>query len=229
MTICPCCNDRLLRSIYQKKIIWFCPSCRQQMPNIRMPNKFQIIQEDLEIINIIQETLSDILSVSDAKLQNQDTLVTELPLLKSFLIRGKLRLYIAELIISHLSKLVVNTITEELSLKNKLQNNQLKIACLYDGKLILNCIVYSFLIGDISIIEHYCLKKLKQTYLTCGAPFDNITDFIDSLKNRTIFLVNQMASEDLESTLEIYYSSYLSLTSELATYFDSTLIFLASN
>ncbi len=227
MTICPCCNDRLIRLIDHKKIIWFCPSCRQQMPNITIPNQSQTITEEQGIINITQEILSDILS--NTNIHKQNDLVTDLPFLKSFIIRGKLRLYIVDLIIAHLSKLVENAITEQRSLKNQLKNNRHKIACLYDGKLILNCIIYSFLIGDISIIEHHCLNKLKQTYITCGIPFDNIADFIESLKNRTIFLVNQVASEDLISSFENYYSSYSSLTSELATYFDVTVVFLASS
>ncbi len=230
MTICPCCNDTLIRLIDHKKIIWFCPSCRQQMPNITIPNQSQTIKEDRGVINITQESLFEILSYNNTNLDKQNDLGTELSLLKSFIIRGKLRLYIVDLIIAHLSKLVENAIAaDELSLKNKLKNNRHKVACLYDGKLILNCIIYSFLIGDVSIIEHHCLNKLKQTYTTCGIPFDNIAKFIESLKNKTIFLVNQVASEDLESSFEQYYSSYSSLTSELATYFDVTVVFLASS
>ncbi len=229
MTICPCCKDTLLRSIYHKQIIWFCPSCRQEMPNITIPNQSQIIQEDLGIINITQETLSNILSCTNANLPTQNALITDLSLLKSFIIRGKLRLYIVDLMIAHLNNLVMNAIADGLSLKNKVKSNRHKVACLYDGQLILHCIIYSFLIGDISIIEHYCLNKLKHTYITNGIPFDNITNFIESLKNRTIFLLNQVASEDLKSSFEKCYASYSSLTSELATYFDFTVVFLSSS
>lgn len=34
MKNCPCCKDILLRYIYRSKMTWFCPSCRQQMPNL---------------------------------------------------------------------------------------------------------------------------------------------------------------------------------------------------
>lgn len=228
MTICPCCNDTLLRSIYHNKIIWFCPSCRQQMPNIEIIDQSQITQENLAIINVNHQKLPEILSFDNTNIQKQNFLVTELRSLKSFIIRGELRLYIVELMIDHLSKLVINAVADECLLKNRIKNNRSKIACLYDGKLILHCIIYSFLIGDISIIEHNCLNKLKQTYINFGAPFDDIANFVSILKDRTIFLLSQGTSKDLKSTLGKYYATYLSLTSELAIYFDATLQFLAS-
>ena len=228
MTICPCCNDTLLRSIYQKKIIWFCPSCRQQMPNLEIINQSKNTQENLEIINVSYKKSSEILFFDNTNLQKQNFLLTELPPLKSFIIRDKLRLYIVEIIIAHSSKLVINAVADEFLLKNRIKNNYSKITCLYDGKLILHCIMYSFLTGDIAITEHNCLNKLKQTYIDCGTPLDNIANFINILKNRTIFLLSQGTSKDLKSTLGKYYATYSSLTSELAIYFDETVKFLAS-
>ena len=150
-------------------------------------------------------------------------------MLKSFIVRGKLRLYIVEVIIIHLTALVVNAIASELSLNNRSTNNQYKLVCLSDGKLILHYILYSFLIGDVALIDHECLDRLKQTYSTVGCPFNNIVNFIYRLKNKTILLVNQIASEELELTFEKYYSTYSSLTSELASYFDITIEILANS
>jgi len=229
MTICPCCNDTLLRSISHQQMIWFCPSCRQEMPNISISGQTEENQETLEIINVNQEHSSEIFPVTKVNLQTQNILVTELPLLKSLITKGKLRLYIAELIIYHLSKLVVNAIADELYLENTITNKRHQVTCLYDGKLILHCIIYSFLIGDVTIIEHNCLNRLKQTYNNFGNPFDNIANFLTILKDKTILLVNQVASEDLESSFETYYSAYSSLTSELASYFDATVGFLANS
>ncbi|MGK7898875.1 MAG: hypothetical protein AB4372_35995 [Xenococcus sp. (in: cyanobacteria)] len=147
---------------------------------------------------------------------------TELSSLKSFIVRGELRLYIVELIIDHLNKLVINAVKDELLLKNRIKNNRSKVACLYDEKLILHCTIYSFLIGYIAIIEYNCLNKLKQTYINSGAPFNNIVNFINILKNKTIFLLSQGTSKNLKSTLGKYYATYLSLTFELAIYFDAT-------
>ena len=33
MSTCPCCSDKLLAHIGREKMIWFCPTCRQEMPN----------------------------------------------------------------------------------------------------------------------------------------------------------------------------------------------------
>ena len=69
MTICPCCNDTLIRLIDHKKIIWFCPSCRQQMPNLEIINKSKNTQENLEIINVSHKKSSGFVLVVDNKCQ----------------------------------------------------------------------------------------------------------------------------------------------------------------
>ena len=71
MNICPCCNDTLLRSIYHKKIIWFCPSCRQEMPNIKVVHKSSKIQEDIRIKNVNQGRLSELLSHNNANFKKK--------------------------------------------------------------------------------------------------------------------------------------------------------------
>lgn len=32
MALCPCCNSPLLRHVRQSHLYWFCPSCRQDIP-----------------------------------------------------------------------------------------------------------------------------------------------------------------------------------------------------
>ncbi len=34
MNECPCCSNQLLRHVRLQEIYWFCPSCRQEMPNL---------------------------------------------------------------------------------------------------------------------------------------------------------------------------------------------------
>lgn len=34
MNYCPCCSQTMLRHARQKTIYWFCPRCRQEMPNL---------------------------------------------------------------------------------------------------------------------------------------------------------------------------------------------------
>ena len=34
MDTCPCCSASLLRHIRHSSIYWYCPHCRQEMPNL---------------------------------------------------------------------------------------------------------------------------------------------------------------------------------------------------
>jgi len=40
MNDCICCQDSLLRHIRYGSIYWFCPTCRQDMPNINIRPSF---------------------------------------------------------------------------------------------------------------------------------------------------------------------------------------------
>ena len=33
MNECICCRDRLIRHLNHRRMYWFCPTCRQEMPN----------------------------------------------------------------------------------------------------------------------------------------------------------------------------------------------------
>lgn len=44
MNNCPCCSDKMLRHIRHREIYWYCPSCRQEMPNFqRLLNKSSLL------------------------------------------------------------------------------------------------------------------------------------------------------------------------------------------
>ncbi|WP_341999008.1 hypothetical protein [Chlorogloeopsis sp. ULAP02] len=34
MSDCPCCNRKLLQHIRSSGVYWFCPDCRQEMPDM---------------------------------------------------------------------------------------------------------------------------------------------------------------------------------------------------
>jgi hypothetical protein len=34
MNTCPCCSEHLLRHARHGEIYWYCPHCRQEMPNL---------------------------------------------------------------------------------------------------------------------------------------------------------------------------------------------------
>lgn len=56
MNSCPCCASQLLAHFRQKRIYWFCSSCRQDMP-VKASQK-KPLQQEFSFVN----PLSDILS-----------------------------------------------------------------------------------------------------------------------------------------------------------------------
>ena len=43
MNNCPCCSNQMLRHSRNSQIYWYCPHCRQEMPNLVDKLKKQII------------------------------------------------------------------------------------------------------------------------------------------------------------------------------------------
>ncbi len=50
---CPCCSDRLLHHFSHHKDYWYCPSCRQEMPNLAAikSNDHQKKLRDLRVLS----------------------------------------------------------------------------------------------------------------------------------------------------------------------------------
>jgi hypothetical protein len=55
MTECLCCSQPLLRCIRENKIYWFCPDCRQEMPDLESLLKEQQNKENIAKLNRIYE------------------------------------------------------------------------------------------------------------------------------------------------------------------------------
>jgi hypothetical protein len=51
MNECPCCSQSLLRCISKNKVYWFCPDCRQEMPNLEAVIKNQRKKENIAKLN----------------------------------------------------------------------------------------------------------------------------------------------------------------------------------
>lgn len=52
MNNCPCCLDTMLRHIRHNEIYWYCPSCRQEMPNFTANFTTMSIDKSSLLINI---------------------------------------------------------------------------------------------------------------------------------------------------------------------------------
>jgi ribosomal protein L37AE/L43A len=49
-TTCPCCSGSMLRHLSNHHSYWFCPHCRQKMPNLAIKNANLIF--DSSLINV---------------------------------------------------------------------------------------------------------------------------------------------------------------------------------
>ncbi|MCU0569835.1 MAG: hypothetical protein MUF49_25085 [Oculatellaceae cyanobacterium Prado106] len=45
---CPCCSEPLLRHARQGGVYWFCPRCRQEMPNLL--SAIQAAQKQIQMV-----------------------------------------------------------------------------------------------------------------------------------------------------------------------------------
>lgn len=52
MNTCPCCSNTLLRHISHKKVIWFCLSCRQEMPQLVTKKKNTIQSAEVKHLEL---------------------------------------------------------------------------------------------------------------------------------------------------------------------------------
>ncbi|NJO79291.1 MAG: hypothetical protein HC827_12720 [Cyanobacteria bacterium RM1_2_2] len=44
MTDCPCCPGNMLRHVRSSGVYWFCPNCRQEMPNLTIASVSQLMR-----------------------------------------------------------------------------------------------------------------------------------------------------------------------------------------
>lgn len=44
MNDCPCCPGNLLRHVRSSGVYWFCPNCRQEMPNLATATASQLMR-----------------------------------------------------------------------------------------------------------------------------------------------------------------------------------------
>jgi hypothetical protein len=64
LTVCPCCNNRMLHHLAHHRSYWFCRHCWQEMPNLsdRIERKcdrtYSLADLSLNLINIKKVTLS---------------------------------------------------------------------------------------------------------------------------------------------------------------------------
>ncbi len=72
MNNCPCCSNLLLKHWKQGRTYWYCASCRQEMPNLKLVSLVNTYQkESLKIINKLSNSTPQLSSVPDYSLSNE--------------------------------------------------------------------------------------------------------------------------------------------------------------
>ncbi len=72
MNDCPCCSNLLLKHWKQGKTYWYCPSCRQEMPNLNLVSLVSSCQQEgLRILNQISNSTQQLSSIPDYSLSNE--------------------------------------------------------------------------------------------------------------------------------------------------------------
>lgn len=225
MKNCPCCKDTLLRYICRSEIIWICPTCRQQMPNPEALIGINQVEATAKKEHNNNQSLPPFSNPQNNYNLEESYLKPEVYSLKSFVAKNKFRLEIVNFILSYQNLLIAATLVNQVSQPQNLIYSeqeidlyQQKAACLYSTQLVLNCIAYAFLIGDISVLNHSSLNSLKQTYINIGIPFTNLCCEIQSLKLKIISSIEQAGSNHLKYITKYYCAC---LVSELEAYFDA--------
>lgn len=63
MTDCPCCSRLMLRHITHNTTYWFCPHCRQKMPDLStvvLEGKNEIMPRRLPQLNPLSASFSEV-------------------------------------------------------------------------------------------------------------------------------------------------------------------------
>ena len=171
-TPCPICAEILLRHLTHTRILWFCPRCRQEMPNFDLV-KFSAIQEKIiqfgsylnncEAAYLKNKTQNSILAI-----EHHYTVI------KLFIDVGRQRLEVVSLIVNQINIILINILAgteyyiistknclSQVETKNNKQNSLLKTDCLKDRKIILLYICQTILVVDNAILNNTSLQEIK--------------------------------------------------------------------
>lgn len=126
---CPICSNTLLRHLHRREISWFCPRCRQKMPNLEQQNvtlnsSCNQVVYNLNKVNNIQPTLLPTVKyqpqlVTTKQLEKNITITQVLDeqsvIVDSLVSKEQKRLEIVDFIISQINSIIINEITDDTS------------------------------------------------------------------------------------------------------------------
>lgn len=223
---CPICSCILLRHIYQKNLIWFCLQCRQEMPNFSSKDIVDLSTQSLP--KKVEKRVENYSRTIDFQGQTQHNLLLvdkSLSWLESLIEEGKIRLDIANFIITKSQSIINNALVTAANLSSEyLEHNRekpfelKKFSCLRDAEIILLYICYAILQQNSDLLKNQYFRDLKETYAALNIPVCQKVRVINLMKDSVMSFVNHRTFNLLEYTTE-HNCSYWNL--EIASYFDT--------
>ena len=221
--LCPICSNILLRHIYHQKITWFCPRCRQTVPNF--DSEYVVKINKTLLLQRVKKYSETIVHCQDRIDRNRQIVGKSISWLESFIEEGKIRLAIVDFAISNTKSIIEGAIviTASQNFESFRGNKKSvflirKTACLRDAEIILLYICYAILLQNSDLLNNQYLKDLKASYTALNIPGYQTASIINLMKAAVIDFVNYRTGNFLESISEENFS-YLIL--EIASYFDT--------
>lgn len=228
-TICPICSDILLRHLYRGRVLWFCPRCHQEMPNLNIVIDHTVQEKSLKPNNFYNQRNN---STANTQLRSSLTsLQRKSDLIDSYINQDKnnqdkKRLEVVNFILTKINIILVNTfansdkyIENKRKLSNQPRNNQLKIDILTkanflkNSEIILLSICQAILVEDKSILNSLSLQDFN--HHNSGVKFlIEQSYFIDLMKTLVVDFVSSITFNSSQSAR--YFISEISDYFEIA-------------
>ena len=212
--ICPICSSILLRHLHQHEITWFCPKCRQEMPNL----------------DVSPVTTKGRSFLQQKSYQHQQPLVRMQPkvqiaakksmIIDSSLDEGRRRLDVVSFILSQNNSLTVkiNAATEIRTFQTEINQEKLFLANFFQkSEVIILYICQAILTRDISLLSDRLCQKFKPNYTELELPVESLVYWLYGIKILVMDFISSMA-KDIYDSFSQRNQYYLAL--EIASYFD---------
>ena len=212
--ICPVCSGILLRHLQQREIIWFCPRCRQEMPNLDL----SIMQSNILQSRKCQDSQQTSIQ---AKFKTHPDVATEpSKAIDATVYESKQRLKVVSFVLERINAIVLDANSEifEDATYSIITRDELRLANFWmTSETIFLFICQAILTRDISLLHEGRLEKIKADYAQLNIPIEFI---ICSLYWIKISAVDFSDSITVNLSDSLLHQNQNYLASEIASYFD---------
>ncbi len=212
--ICPICSSILLRHLHQHELAWFCPKCRQEMPNLDVSSVSIMRKNFLQQKNYRHQ--QQLVSIQ----QKTQLIANKSMIINSLIDESRRRLEVVSFILTQNNSLAINinTATEAQTSPSETNSDKLCLTNFFqESEIIILYICQAILTRDISILSDRLCQKFKTNYTKLNLPIESIVYWLHKMKI--------LVMDFIRSTVIDLYDSFLKgnqryLALEIASYFD---------